>query len=89
MKTFEDLKNDMIDAGQAYQKFIKENSRKLTNEEKINNPDYPTLIRFETEPHIFELTVDKLDEFNAIHKVMETARKKFGVEFRKKHKKNK
>ena len=84
MKTFEELKQDFFDASQAYQNFIKENSRELTDEEKLNDPDYPILSEIETKPYMFELTVDKLDEFNTLHKILEAARKKFSIEIKKK-----
>jgi len=35
--------------------------------------------KIETKAHVFELTADKLDEFNTIHKALEAARKKHRI----------
>ena len=79
MKTLEELKKDLKEATETYEKFRRDNSRELTAKEKKEDPDYPTMKKIETKPHVFELTADKLDEFNAIHKVLETARKKHRI----------
>jgi hypothetical protein len=79
MKTLEELKNDLREANQVYEKFRRDNSRELTAEEKKKDPDYPIMKKIETKPHVFELTADKLDEFNSIHKTLEAARKKHKI----------
>jgi hypothetical protein len=82
MKTLEELRKEMIDVKRVYDKFISDNSRELTDEEKINDPDYPIFGDDESEPRMFELTNDKLIEFNNLYKKMESARKKFFVRLR-------
>jgi hypothetical protein len=79
MKTLEELRNDLHEANKVYEKFRRDNSRELTAEEKKKDPDYPVMKKIETKAHVFELTADKLDEFNTIHKALEAARKKHRI----------
>ena len=71
MEKLEQLKKEMLDAKEAYETFKTNNSRELTEEEKRNEPQYPTFIGVEqSEIRMFELTKDIVDEMRRLEQNM-------------------
>ena len=71
MEKLEQLKKEMLDAKEAYETFKTNNSRKLTEDEKRNEPQHPTFIGVEqTETRMFELTKDNVNEMRKLEQNM-------------------
>jgi hypothetical protein len=71
MEKLEQLKKEMLDAKEAYETFKTNNSRELTEDEKRNVSRYPTFIGVEqSEPRMFKLTKDKVDEMRKLEQIM-------------------
>jgi hypothetical protein len=71
MEKLEQLKKEMLDAKEAYETFKTNNSRELTEDEKHNELQHPTLIGVEqSETLMFELTKDNIDEMRKLEQNM-------------------
>jgi len=72
MKNLEQLKKEMLDAKEAYETFETNNSRELTEEEKRNEPQYPTFGMGveQSETRMFELTKENVDEMRKLEQNM-------------------
>ena len=80
MEKLERLKKEMLDARQSYETFQQQNSRKLTDEERSNEPQTPSFsfgILENSETRVFELTKDKLDEMKQLELRMKETHKNY------------
>jgi hypothetical protein len=79
----EQLRQEMINARLAYEDFQIQNSRELTEEEKLNEMEYPTFGEFveQSPSRMFSVTVDNLNDFNELRKNMETTRVRYMEEY--------
>lgn len=85
MTKLEQLKSDMLNAKEAYDVFKTNNSRELTDEEKIDQKKYPTFIGVneepQEEPRMMELTKDNLSEWRKLERQMIDAQKAYITEY--------
>ena len=71
MEKIEQLKKEMLDTKETYETFKTNNSRELTEDEKVNEPQQPTFIGVEqSETRMFELTKDNVDEMRKLEQNM-------------------
>lgn len=91
MEKLEQLKLEMIQAREAYEKFQENNSRELTQEEKENQKDCPQFIGMvsttNSETRMFELTEDNYEEYRQVYEKMNETRNDFLREYTGQNKK--
>lgn len=89
MDKLEQLKKEMLDAKEAYEKFKTNNSRELTEEEKCNESHQAIFIGVEElEPRMFELTKDSLDEMKELEQNVQDTHSAYIKEYVAQHKDN-
>lgn len=82
MEKLEQLKKEMLDAKEAYETFITNNSRELTEEEKRNEPQHPTFIGVEqSETRMFELTKENVEEMRKLQQNMRDTHSTYVMEY--------
>lgn len=87
MNKIEQLKTDMLNAKKTYDAFKTNNSRELTDEEKIDQKKYPTFIGVneepQEEPRMMELTKANLSEWRKLERQMIDTQKAYITEYQK------
>ncbi len=89
MEKLEQLKKEMLDAIEVYKTFKTNNSRELTEDEKRNEPQYPTFGMGveQSETRMFELTKENVDEMKKLEQNMRDTHSAYVEEYMKSNQK--